>query len=333
MSDYESAQRRRDVIVGIFVIMGLAAFGWMIFKFGELPTAISRIRSFQVYVKFPSAPGVRKDTPVRFCGYQIGRVTAVMAPRILQDLHTGQEYHQALVVLSVDRNYADIPSNVEAKLMTRGLGSSYIELKVDPQKLPAPPLDPDRPETAFLMEGLTLQGSTGLTSEFFPEESQKKLNNLVDSIGAFIGNANDIIGDPDNKGNIKATLANMSTATANISVAMTRATELMDSAEATLVEYKSLAQAGTETLASVDVKAERLVGALVNTSADVSKAVSQLRLAMEKVNAGQGTAGRLVTDGRLYEKLLESTEQLNVLLKNFKELVDKVSEKGLRSIY
>ena len=81
------------------------------------------------------------------------------------------------------------------------------------------------------------------------------------------------------------------------------------------------------------ISAEQLVAALVNTSADISKAISQLRLAMEKVNAGQGTAGRLVTDGRLYEKLLESTEQLNVLLKNFKELVDKVSEKGLRSIY
>lgn len=333
MSDYESAQRRRDVIVGLFVIMGLAALGWMIFKFGDLPTAVSRMKSFQVYVKFPSAPGVRKDTPVQFCGYQIGRVTTVMAPRILEDSNTGKQYHQTLVVLSVNKNYTDIPSNVEAKLMTRGLGSSYIELKVDPEQLPAPPLDPDRPETAFLTEGLTLQGSTGLTSEFFPEESQRKLNNLVDNIGTFIGNANDIIGDPENKGNVKATLAHMSTATENISVAMARATEMMDNAEKTLAEYKTLAEAGTATLKSADTRVEQLVASMVNTSGEISKAVSQLRLAMEKVNAGQGTAGRLVNDGRLYEKLLESTEQLNMLLKNFKELVDKVSEKGLRSIY
>lgn len=333
MSDYESAQRRRDVIVGIFVIVGLAALGWMIFKFGDLPTAVSRMKSFQIYVRFPTAPGVQKDTPVRFCGYQIGRVTTVMAPRVMEDAHTGKKYHQTLAVLSIDKSYTDIPSNVEAKLMTRGLGSSYIELKVDPEKLPAPPLDPKRPETAFLAEGLTLQGSTGLTSEFFPEESQKKLNSLVDDMGRFIGNANDIIGDPNNKQNVKATLAHLSTATENISVAMKRATEVMDSAEETLAEYKNLATAGTETIKSADAKAERLVSSLVNTSADVSKALSQLRLAMEKVNAGQGTAGRLVNDGRLYEKLLESTEQLNVLLKDFKELVDKVSEKGIRSIY
>ncbi len=230
MSDYESAQRRRDVIVGIFVILGLAALGWMIFKFGDLPTAVSRIKSFQVYVKFPTAPGVQKDTPVRFCGYQIGRVTTVMAPRIMEDSNTGREYHQTLVVLSIDKSYTDIPSNVEAKLMTRGLGSSYIELKVNPETLPAPPLDPNHPETAYLTEGLTLQGSKGMTSEFFPEESQKKLNNLVDDIGTFIGNANDIIGDPNNKENVKATLAHMSDATENISIAMQRATEVMDSA-------------------------------------------------------------------------------------------------------
>ena len=80
MSDYESSQRRRDVVVGIFVVLGLTALGWMIFKFGDLPTAVSRMKSFQVYVQFPTAPGVQKDTPVRFCGYQIGRVTSVMAP-------------------------------------------------------------------------------------------------------------------------------------------------------------------------------------------------------------------------------------------------------------
>lgn len=333
MSDYEASQKRRDVVVGIFVVLGLAALGWMIFKFGDLPTAVSRMKSFQVLVQFPTAPGVQKDTPVRFCGYQIGRVTSVMAPRVMQDMNTKRDYHQTKVVLSIDKAFTDIPSNVQAKLMTRGLGSSYIELKVDPEQLPAPPLDPNRPETAFLVDGMALQGSTGLTSEFFPEESQKKLNSLVEGIGAFIGNANDIIGDPNNKANVKATLANMSEATANIAVAMDKATEVMENAEKTLDEFKTLATTGTTTLQNADAKAERLVASVASASGELSRAISQLRLAIEKVNQGQGTAGRLINDARLYEKLLESTEQLNVLMTDFKDLVDKVSEKGLRSIY
>ncbi len=332
MSDYESTQRRRDVIVGIFVICGLAALGWMIFKFGDLPTAVTQMKSFQVYVQFPTAPGVQKDTPVRFCGYQVGRVTHVMAPELRKD-DQGREYHQTVCILSINKRYVDIPSNVDVKLMTRGLGSSYIELKVDPDRLPAPPQDPNRPQTKFLVDGMSLQGSTGISSEFFPEESQEKLTALVDSVGVFIDNANDIIGDRENKGNIKATLAHLSDATKNASRAMEKATEMMEDTEKTLAEFRTLAATGTETAKSFDAKAERLASALVGTSGEISQAVSQLRLAMEKVNQGQGTAGRLITDARIYENLLESTEQLNVLLKDFKDLIDKVSEKGIRSIY
>ncbi len=332
MSDYESAQRRRDVIVGIFVICGLAALGWMIFKFGDLPTAVTQMKSFQVYVQFPTAPGVQKDTPVRFCGYQIGRVTHVMAPEVrLDDL--GREYHQTVCIVSINKRYVDIPSNVDVKLMTRGLGSSYIELHVDPEKLPAPPRDPNNPATRFLVDGLHLQGSAGISSEFFPEESQKKLNSLVDSIGAFIGNANDIIGDDENKGNIKHTLAHLSDATKNASAVMDKATEMMADAEKTLAEFRTLASTGTETVKSFDAKAERLVGALIGASGEISRAIAQLRLAVEKVNQGEGTAGRLITDAKLYENLLESTAQLNLLLKDFKDLIEKVSEKGIRSIY
>ncbi len=333
MSDYEAAQRRRDVVVGIFVILGLGALGWMILKFGDLPTAITRMKSFDVYVQFPTAPGVMKDTPVRFCGYQVGRVTAVMPPKILPDRNTGQEYHQTLCVLSIDRKYADIPSNVEVKLMTRGLGSSYLELKVDPTKLPAPPRYAEDPTSCFLKEGMPLQGSTGITSEFFPEESQEKLTNLVDDIRAFVGNANRIIGDPNNQQNFRATLANLSKTSDAFPAVVEQTIAVMKKGQETLEEFRRLATSGGETLKSTDAKVERLVASMVVASDEIGKSVAQLRLAVAKVNEGQGSAGRLLNDGRLYESLLESTTQLNILLKDLKQLIDKISEKGLRSVY
>lgn len=333
MSDFEAAQRRRDVIVGIFVIAGLAGLGWMIFKFGDLPTAVTRMRSFDIYVQFPTAPGVEKDTPVRFCGYQIGRVTHVMAPEVREDLNTGAKYHQTLCVMSINNKYVDIPCNVDVKLMTRGLGSSYLELKVDPSKLPAPPMDPNDPDSCFLRSGMKLQGSTGMTSEFFPEESQKMLNDLILDIRALIANANDILGDSDNQQNVKKTLANLTDASGGLTGAMNEAVQTMQDTREAIEDFRSLATTGADTIKSVDAKAERLVVSLVSTSDELSKAIAQMRLAMEKVNTGSGTAGRLINDGRLYESLLESTTQLNVLLKDFKDLIDKISEKGLRSVY
>jgi phospholipid/cholesterol/gamma-HCH transport system substrate-binding protein len=302
------------MIVGVFVILGMCALVWLIVKFGDLPTVVTKMGSFEVYVQFPTAPGVQKDTPVRFCGYQIGRVTEVMSPEPREDLVSGLEYYQTVAILSIDKRYVNIPSNVEIKLMTRGLGSSYIELKQTPGKL-AEPLDPNRPETKYLLDKILLQGSTGITSEFFPEESQRKLDELVDGIIALIANANDIIGSPNNKENLQKILTNL--------------TEATEHAKETIQEFRKFAVAGTTTLKSADAKTEELVVAMIDTSEEVSKAAAQLRLILEKINSGQGSAARLINDGRFYENLLENTHQIQLLLEELKSFVAQARNKGV----
>jgi len=312
VSDYETAQRRRDILVGIFVVVAVCALVWLIFKFGDLPTAVSRIGSFSVFVQFPTAPDVREDTPVNFCGYQIGRVIDVMAPQMLRDLNTRQVYHQTKVVLSINKKYANIPSNVGVKLMRRGLGSSYIELTVDPNALPAPPRDPNRTETRFLVDGMLLQGSTGVTSEFFPAESQEKLDKLVNGLNQLIKNANEIAGDPNNKENFRTTLATLPNVTKQ--------------AEQTLKEVQELAAHATAFLKSTDAKAEKLVTAMVDTSEESSETISQLRVILEEVNTGEGTAARIIYDGRLYENMLENTKQLQKLMEEVESLAAELKK-------
>jgi len=330
VSDYETIQRRRNIIVGIFVVVALSALIWLILKFGDLPTTVSKIRSFDVFVQFPTAPGVEKDTSVRFCGYQIGRVTAVMAPEVRAEIRngkkTGRQYHQTLVILSIDKKYVNIPSNVEVKLMTRGLGSSYIEIK-------APLPEPNKPITKFLEDGSLLQGSTGMTSEFFPEESQKKLDELITALKVLINNANDVIGDPNTKENLKKTLANLTEASQQATATVQQAKQTIKEASGTIEEFRKFAATGTETLQNADAKAEKLVVALISTSEELSKATMQMRMILDKVNTGQGTVARLVNDGQLYENMLETTVQLQELLQELKLLISDVKEKGLRSVY
>ena len=321
MSDYETTQKRRNMIVGIFVVAGIGALVWLIFKFGDLPSVVTKMGSFEVFVQFPTAPGVQTDTPVRFCGYQIGRVTKVMAPEIRKDMVSGLEYYQTVVVLSIDKMYVNIPSNIEVKLMTRGLGSSYIELKQYPDK-PEVPLDPNRPETIFLVDKIWLQGSTGMTSEFFPEESQKKLEELTEGFTTLINNANDIIGNPNNKENLQEMLANLADASQ-------QATETMQEAKQTIEEFRKFAAAGTSTLKNADAKAEELIVAMVDTSEEIGKAATRLRQILETINNGQGSAAKLINDGRFYENLLENTHQLQLLLDEIKSFVAQARDKGV----
>jgi ABC-type transporter Mla subunit MlaD len=229
----------------------------------------------------------------------------------MRDLNTGKFYHQTLVVLSIDRNYSDIPSDVEAKLMTRGLGSSYIELKLKH-------FDVNEPTGPFLAEKSLLQGSTGMTSEFFPEESQKKLDELITSIITLMGNTNTIIGDPNNKKNLKKSLANLSEASGHVTQTLQDINETMQKFRDTMERFGKLADAGTSTLKNADAN---LVTALADLTEELSKGASQVRLILEKVNSGQGSAGRLLNDGQFYENLLENTQQLQALLEELKSFV------------
>ncbi len=323
MSDYEAIQRRRNIIVGVFVILAVCALVWLIFKFNDLPTTVGKIGSFEVLVQLPTAPGVQKDTPVRFCGYQIGRVTDVRPPKVMQDLRNHRFYHQTLVVLSINKQYSDIPADVNATLMTRGLGSSYIELKLKKK------FDVNEPMGPFLTKGSKLQGSTGQTSEFFPEESQQKLDELITSIVALMKNANVIIGDPNNIKDIRTAIANLSEASGHVTQTLQDVNETMKKARETAEEFRKLAATGTTTLKNVDANATRLVNALANASEELGQASSELRLILEKINSGKGSAARLLNDGQFYENLLENTEQVQSLLEELKKFVVQAREKGL----
>lgn len=131
MADYNTLQRKRNMIVGGFVVVALCAFLYMVYKFQELPIMVGQLRSFQIMVNFPNAPGAQPNTPVQYCGYQIGRVTNVSPPFLYED-NQGRMYHHIKVTISIEKEYVDIPSNVDILLMKRGLGSSYIEFQLDP---------------------------------------------------------------------------------------------------------------------------------------------------------------------------------------------------------
>jgi len=309
VSDYETSERRRNIIVGIFVVGAICALLWLIFQFRDLPGAVTKLSSFPVFVQFPTAPGVQKDTPVQFCGYQIGRVSSVMYPEPRRDLNTGLVYHQILVVLSIDKKHVNIPSNVEVKLMTRGLGSSFIDLQIDPTHLPSP-----NEPNAFLAAETLLQGSTGMTSEFFPEESQQKLEVLVEKLSALAKNINDVVGDPNSQNNFKSILA-------NLSVASAKASDMFE-------EFRKFSVKGTATLKSLEDDTDKFVTSIVATSEELGKTLAEMRVTLEKVNSGKGSAGKLVNDAQLYESLVDTSEEMRKMLEELRTFLSKVNEKG-----
>jgi len=309
VSNYETTQRKRNITVGVFVIVAIGALVWLIFKFGDLPLAVSQMNSYQIMIQFPTARGLQENTPVQFAGYQIGRVTHIIPPQITKDIETDKFYHQTVAVCSINKKYDNIPKdNIKAKIMTRGLGSSYISLELTS-------FDANKPGVEYLKENSKLQGTTGVTSEFFPEESQEKLDQLVTGLQKLIKNANDIIGDPNTKTNIKQTLANVADAT--------------EEATAALEEFRKFSKAGSETLKNTDKKMQQLTESMLQTGENLSKTLTRTRAILTKIENGQGTASRLLNDGKLYESMLESSRQLELLIKDLRDFIDKSEQKGV----
>ncbi len=317
MPDYNTLQRRRNMVVGGFVLIAFCAFAWLVFIFGELPIAVSRLRSFQMLVNFPSAPGVQINTPVKYCGYQVGRVIHVSPPVLFTETDPKRSYPLVKVTLAVDRDFKTIPSNVDVLLMKRGLGSAFIEFE----------FDPDREITGFLADDAVMQGGMGTSSEFLPKAVQDKIEQLVDAVTTLAGSANSIVGDSENRQNIKDTLA-------NVKLASEQATKALES-------FKDMSETGRARIdLTVDKAAQTLdsIKALSDTSmvqvdevaGELSGAIADIRRILAKIDKGDGTAAKLLNDGRLYENLLDSSQELSLALEQLKELAAEAREKGIK---
>lgn len=316
MADFQTQQRRRNMVVGGFVLLAFVAFVWMLVKFNNLPLFASQLRSFTVLVNFPDVPGIQKDTPVQYCGYQIGRVILVSPPELNPD-QSGQAHHLVRVSIAIDKKFNDIPDHALFMIVKRGLGSSYIELRVDPNK----------PVSGFLHDEMTTVGTISTASEFFPPQVQKKLEDLVDSITVLSDNANTIIGDPENKANIKKTLENITQATAQATETLTsikqftdlgteRLDEVSTTLDNTLKSFQQLSEVGAENIEAVAVS--------------LDSTLKEFRMILSKISSGQGSAGKLINDGRLYENLLDSSKELELALDQLKKWAADAREKGIR---
>lgn len=305
MVDYESIQRRRNLIVGAFVVIGTASFLWLIFAFGEMPTAVSRLRSYNIFVNFDTAPGVQQDTPIHYCGYQVGRVANIHPPEVKQG-PDGSFYHQVTVELLIDNKFKSIPDNVTFNLIRRGFGSSFIDIRVDKS----------RESAGFIKAGGHYWGKTASSHEFIPEYIQKKIVVLADDLSELAQSANQILGDEQNQHNIKLTLANLA--------------DVTEKAKQTFESVKTFANQGALTLENTDSNITQVSKEFAATAKDLRLAIEDIRVTLEKVNYGDGTFSSLLNDGNLYENLVESSRELEITLKEIQRFAEEARENGVK---
>ncbi len=108
---------KRDMVVGIFVLVGLLCTAYLTVKLGRMEVFGSE--GYELQARFNSASGLRVGASVEVAGVQVGRVSLIA----LDTAHS-----QAIVTLVLD-NSLRFTDDTIASIKTSGLiGDKYISL-------------------------------------------------------------------------------------------------------------------------------------------------------------------------------------------------------------
>ena len=73
----------RDLVAGLFVLVGLIAVAFLAFRVGQAP--FSEPGGFQLYAHFDQVGGLKQLAPVEIAGVKVGRVASIepIGPRTM----------------------------------------------------------------------------------------------------------------------------------------------------------------------------------------------------------------------------------------------------------
>ena len=109
----------KETLVGVFILAGLAALVWLTLFVGNW-AALTGGAGYRVTAKFENIGGLTVKSPVTLAGVTIGRVASISSDR---------EDYSAIVTLSIDQNYNNLPVDSTAAILTAGLlGAQYISV-------------------------------------------------------------------------------------------------------------------------------------------------------------------------------------------------------------
>ncbi|MBL8352582.1 MAG: outer membrane lipid asymmetry maintenance protein MlaD [Burkholderiaceae bacterium] len=114
------SRRSTEILVGLFVMLGLVALVFVSLKAANLTTFGIGGDTYPLAARFDNIGGLKARAPVRSAGVVVGRITGIsLDPKSFQ----------GVVTMEIERGY-QFPKDTSAKILTAGLlGDQYIGLE------------------------------------------------------------------------------------------------------------------------------------------------------------------------------------------------------------
>ena len=159
--------------MGAFILTGVLLLGVFLFAIGDLSTYFQP--GYHVRVRFGSANGIGKGSPVQYAGVEVGKVEDVQL--VLNEGSVPQ-----VEILARLPNYVRLRTEDQAAISTFGLlGEKYLEIT------------PGSDQAQALAAGDMLVGKPPVSTELVIERSNEVLSELKRTLAGL----NSLIGDPE----------------------------------------------------------------------------------------------------------------------------------------
>ena len=302
----------KEVKVGLVAVISIAFLiygvnylkGLDLFKSG---------RTF--YTVYEDIGGLQPASPVMYNGMKVGQVTDT---RLFQDKDGN---YKGLITFIVDNELLKFPKDSYVNLFSADLfGTKAIGIYFGQSKNIAQDGDTLRSE-----KDATMQERVDATIAPLVERSKS----LIGKLDTLILGVSDVLGD--NSENLTSSIESFKLSLRNLKEFTDKINVLMDGESGKISAIISKLESITGNIQKNNASIEKTLknvasitdslsaSDIVGTINNVKATVGTLSLMLEKVNKGEGTLGQLMTDDSLYNALVKTNIELNVLLENIAE--------------
>jgi phospholipid/cholesterol/gamma-HCH transport system substrate-binding protein len=322
---------RRNIVVGFTVIVALAVLGWMMLKFGNAPVKVfTKTEEIPVHFVADRADGLSEGSTVSYLGVPVGRVTQMRR----------EENQQDVIIEAMINDRPPLPGNLVGVVRTRSLISGNADLSLElagGTTVPSGTLVKDQTVRAkFVGSELVPPEFAQLAAELEKTTRDVRdarliahLDETVREAGEVMRSLHDYVSDPKMRENITIAIEHFRSVTEktdraaeNIERFSGNLQKVADDASATLTDARTMIQ---KTQDNVD----RVTSQVNDRMMQLSKLLDTFQSISSKIDQGNGTAGMLANDPKLYQNLVETTKQMNETIADLRRLVQQWEQEGV----
>ena len=225
--------RKTQIKVGIFILIGLTITGMLLIYFGRLGEGFANY--YNLRVEFANASGIIRGSEVLLAGAKVGRVTA--DPVIMPDM---QGVNVELRILEQVR----IPVESQFSIGSSGLlGDKYIQIVLKNGKPEGPLIEADSTikgsDIGDGIGGLT-EGAGDLIADL--RTTVKNINTVVEKLDQTVLSKSELESISTTIKNLQTTTGKLAESSGRFDSLLKTGQETMDSAKKASDEFRALAQ-------------------------------------------------------------------------------------------